>query len=366
MDVVAPKRLVGLIHTLDMGGAQRIMLSILNHFVELELEVHLIIFDNRGVFKNELSSKVVIEDLATPSVMRGMPKCLRYLKRLQPDTVFTGIGHLNLALAPFIPFMKLLLPKSKWIARETNIVSLQNQTSKYPKLFDWLYRRTYNNYDAIIAQSEDMKDDLSLNYLLSDKVVVINNPIDYEKVHHAALEEPAIQFEPSKINLLSVAKLREEKRHDLMLEVLALLPKKFHLYIVGSGEKEEALKALSQHLKLEHRVSFLGEKENPYSYMKSADLFLLTSQREGFPNVLLEANVLGLPIVAFACQGGIKEIVHNGVNGFHVPFGQSEAMAKKIEEASTYGFNKNLMVDSTIKCYGQDFILNKYKEIFLK
>jgi len=366
MDVVAPQRLVGLIHTLDMGGAQKIMVTILNHFVELGLEVHLIVFDNRGVFKKALSPKIVVEDLATPSVMRGMPKCLKRLKMLQPDTVFTGIGHLNIALASFIPFMKLLLPQSKWIARETNIVSLQNQVSKYPKLFDWLYRRTYNNYDVIIAQSEDMKRDLGLNYLVADKVVVIHNPIDYEKIHRAALEKIEIEFEPSTINLLSVAKLREEKRHDLMLAVVALLPEKYHLYIVGSGEKEEALKALSHHLKLENRVTFLGEKENPYPYMKSADLFLLTSQREGFPNVLLEANVLGLPIVAFACQGGIEEIVHNGVNGFHLPFGDNEAMAKKIEEASFYNFDKNLIVQSTIRGYGHEIILKKYKEIFLK
>ena len=99
--------------------------------------------------------------------------------------------------------------------------------------------------------------------------------------------------------------------------------------------------------------------------MQRADLFLLTSEREGFPNVLLEANALGLPIIAFACKGGIKEIINQGVNGFYVPFPKSKTMAKKIEEASFYNFNKNLIISHTIKSYSYENILNKYKEVFL-
>ena len=363
MDVSGKKRLVGMIHCLEMGGAERMMVTILNDFSLNGFDTHLIIFENKGVLKKQLSDKVKVHDVGIPSVMKGMPKCLKTIYRIKPDIVFTGIGHLNIALSPFVPIMKTILPKSKWIARETNIVSLQNQSSKYPKLFDWLYRNTYINYDNIVAQSEDMKDDLLKNYFKSEKIVVINNPVNYLRVKGLSEEEYSFSFHKNKINLLSVSMLREEKRHDLMLKTLALLPNQYHLTIVGSGEKELALKKLSKDLNIEDRISFEGQQSNPYVYMKEADLFLLTSEREGFPNVLIEANTLGLPIVAFACKGGITEIIEEGKNGFYVPFEECELLAKKIEEANSFSFNRNKISEDAIDKYNYSVILDKYKKI---
>lgn len=364
MDVKRKTRLVGLINALNVGGSERMMVTILNYFVKENFEVHIILFDNQGELKKELSKEVIVHDLENPSVMKGMPKCLKSLYAIKADIIFTGIGHLNIALAPFVPMMKLLLPKTKWIARETNIVSLQNQTSKYPKLFDWLYKHVYKNYDIIIAQSNDMKEDLESNYFKSEKIVVINNPLNYQKIQELSLEASKVPFDTTKINLLTVARLSEQKRHDLMLEVLSFLPKKYYLTIVGSGDKEQSLKDLAKSLNIEERVAFEGQQSNPYAYMKEADLFLLTSEREGFPNVLLEANVLGLPIVAFACKGGIKEIIQTGENGFFINFGESRSMAQKIEEASNLSFDTKMIIEDTIRKYGEENILIKYKILF--
>lgn len=366
MDVSPKKRFVGLIHCLDMGGAERMMVRILNYCVTEDFDVHLIIFDKRGELLEELSSQVTLHDLKKPSISKGMPKCLKELRALKADIVFCGIGFLNIALAPFIPAMRLFYAQTKWIARETNIVSLQNKVAKHPKLFDWLYEHTYNNYDLIVAQSEDMKKDLLENYLLKeDKVVLINNPIDHVKITTLSTEEPTYSFNQERINLLSVARLREEKRHDLMLETLSHLPSQYHLTIVGSGEREPQLKELAEVLNLSDKVSFVGNQSNPYSYMKRADLFLLTSQREGFPNVLLEANCVGLPIMAFASLGGIQEIIEEGENGYTVPFGETKALAKRIEEVMPQEFNRELIIENTIAKYSQENILIKYKKIFV-
>lgn len=260
--------------------------------------------------------------------------------------------------------MKFLLPQTKWIARETNIVSIENSLSKHPKLFDFLYRHTYQNYDAIVAQSIDMREDILKNYFETDKIVLINNPIDVEKVKRLAKEEPSYSFEKKKINLLSVSGLREQKKHQFMLESLTYLPSQYHLTIVGSGEKELFLKELTLKLNLEERVTFLGHQTNPYVYMKRADLFLLTSQREGFPNVLLEANLLGLPIVAFASLGGITEIIEEGFNGFLAPYSDCEALAKKIQEASATQLDKKKIVERTIQRYGKERIMQRYKMLY--
>ena len=354
------KVLVGIIHKLEMGGAERMMVNIINHFAKEGKEVHLIIFHNIGSLKEQLNNNIIVHDLKVTSVKDGLFKSFKELYQLKPDTVFSGIGHLNIALAPFIPLLKIVLPKSRWVSRETNIASIKNKKSKYPKLFDWLYKKLYKNYDVIIAQSEDMRDDLARYYpAAAKKAVIINNPIDIERVEHLSSEGDV-----PKINLINVSVLRQAKRHHLMLEVLAKLPTHYHLTLVGSGAEEEKLKHLSKELGLGKRVSFEGHQTNPYPYMKRADLFLLTSEHEGFPNVLLEANALGLPVVAFACPGGITEIIQEGRNGFSVSNGEVDKMVETIEKAMVYDFNREDIVKATEERYSQEIILEKYREVF--
>ena len=362
---VKSQKIVGIIHELTMGGAERMMVNILNHFLSNGDEVHLIIFKNIGTLKELLHKSITVHDLNRSSVKKGMPKCLRYIHKIKPDIVFSGIGHVNIALAPFIPVMKKLLPSTRWISRETNIVSLQNQEEKYPKVFDSLYTKTYKNFDVIIAQSEDMKNDLELNYpATKSKITLINNPIDIEKVNALSLEKINFKFSIDKVNLISVGTLRHRKRHDLLLKCLSKLPKFCTLTIVGSGEEESSLKIFSHALGLEERVYFEGHQTNPYPYVKGADLFVLTSEHEGFPNVLLEANSLGVPVIAFACPGGITEIIEEGINGYSVLNGDVEALAFTIEKAVAKRFEKEWVVDSVQRRYSHSIIFEKYEDVF--
>jgi len=361
------QKLVGVIHELTMGGAERMMVNILNHFFSNGDEVHLVIFKNIGTLKDLLHKDIIVHDLGNLSVKKGMPKCLRKIHKIKPDIVFSGIGHVNIALAPFIPFMKKLLPKTRWISRETNIVSLQNQEEKYPKIFDSLYTKTYKNFDVIIAQSEDMQNDLELNYpSTASKIVLINNPIDIEKVNELSRKKINFKFAMDKVNLISVGTLRYRKRHDLLLKCLSKLPNFYTLTIVGSGEEENSLKIFSHALGLENRVNFEGHQTNPYPYVRGADLFVLTSEHEGFPNVLLEANSLGIPVISFACPGGITEIIEEGINGYSVENGNVNALAVTIEKAIAKSFDKEWVVDSVKRRYSHSIIFEKYEKVFYK
>lgn len=359
------QRLVGIIHELTMGGAERMMVNILNHFSSKGDEVHLIIVQNIGTLKALLNSNIMVHDLESSSVKKSLPKCLRTIYTIQPNTVFTGIGHLNIALAPFIPLMRYVLPPTRWISRETNIVSMENQKGKYPKLFNFLYRHVYQNYDVIIAQSEDMEKDLALHYPKTVKrISVINNPINIEKVKSLAKEPIDFNFDSQMINLVSVGTLRQRKRHDLLLQTLVKLPQNYHLVIVGSGEEEASLKALSHKLGLENRVVFEGHRTNPYPYMKQADLFVLTSEHEGFPNVLLEANSVGTPVVAFACPGGISEIIEEGINGVAVANGDVSALAQSIQMVVNETFIASKVVKSIQRRYSHEIIIKNYEKVF--
>ena len=362
---IKSQRIVGVIHELTMGGAERMMVNILNHFLSNGDEVHLIIFKNIGTLKGLLDPSIAVHDLEAISIKKGISKCLKEIYKIEPNSVFTGIGHLNIAIAPFIPLMKQLLPETQWISRETNIVSLQNQEEKYPKLFDSLYRKVYKNFDVIIAQSEDMKRDLEIHYpKTSSKIVLINNPIDISKIEELADEPIDNRVEDNQISLISVGTLRKRKRHDLLLKAFSLLPINYTLMIVGSGAEENNLKALSRELNINSRIHFEGHQTNPYPYMKSANLSLLTSEHEGFPNVLLEANAVGTPIVAFACKGGVTEIIQEGINGFSVENGDVYALAKTIVKAVEFGFEESIIRDSVYRRYSKTTIMKKYEKIF--
>lgn len=359
------QRLVGIIHELTMGGAERMMVNILNHFSSKGDDIHLIIFKNIGTLKALLDANIMIHDLEASSVKKSIPKCLRTIYTIKPDSVFAGIGHVNIALAPFIPLMRWLLPQTRWISRETNIVSMENEKGKYPKLFNFLYRNVYHYYDVIIAQSEDMKKDLALHYpKVVKRISVINNPINIEEVEALAEEPIDFTFDPKMINLVSVGTLRKRKRHDLLLQTLLKLPQNYCLVIVGSGEEEVSLKALTSRLGLEKRVVFEGHKTNPYPYMKQADLFVLTSEHEGFPNVLLEANSVGTPVVAFACPGGITEIIEEGINGVSVSNGDVSALAQTIQMVVDETFIKSKVIASVKGRYSHEIIMEKYEKVF--
>jgi glycosyltransferase involved in cell wall biosynthesis len=114
-------------------------------------------------------------------------------------------------------------------------------------------------------------------------------------------------------------------------------------------------------LHIQNRVNFLGFKDNPYKYMAQADLLVLSSRYEGLPNVVLEANACGLPVVAYNCPGGTREIIKDGLNGFLVECGNIDELTFKIEESIKYSWNKE-----EIQQYAHNFSVSKIISIYTK
>jgi glycosyltransferase involved in cell wall biosynthesis len=137
-----------------------------------------------------------------------------------------------------------------------------------------------------------------------------------------------------------------------------------HLTMIGEGILRPSLERLSLDLDLSNKITFLGFQKNPYKYMSKAKCLVLTSHYEGFPNVVLEANACGIPVIAFNSPGGVSEIIDNGKNGWLIENRSLTDLAKKIEETASQNFEKDQIKNYIEQRFGVTKILRQYQELF--
>lgn len=342
---------------LETGGAERIVTTIANHLPRSKFEPKIMLLRKEGGYLEFLKGDVEIIDLKTPRIRHSLLPILKEIRKRKPDIVFSGFGEVNAYLALFIKFF----PKIKFIARETNVVS-QHVTRKEIRFF----YKFYNNYDKIICQSDDMQNDLVENFKIKKEILAkINNPVDFEFIS----EKLAISATPESFiddfkNIVAIGNLSSRKGFDNLLKVFSHLKnEKIQLHILGDGRDNELLHQMKNDLGLEH-VIFHGQQKNPYQFLKFADLFILSSRYEGFPNVLLEAGACETYSLANNCPGGITEIIQPGINGEISNIENHEGFAGKILSILEETHDSEAIRNSISSRFSKEIILDKYENIF--
>nr|WP_315034348.1 glycosyltransferase [uncultured Chryseobacterium sp.] len=344
---------------LETGGAERIVTTIANHLSRDRFEPKILLLRKRGGYLNFLKKDVEIIDINTERIRHSLKPILGEIYRRKPDIVFSGFGEVNAYLALFIK----LFPRTKFIARETNVVT-EHVTRKEIKFF----YNFYNNYQRIIAQSDDMMKDLVDNFnIKKKKIVKINNPVDFdfidEKLSEAAKPD---SFKYNYKNVVAIGNLSARKGFDNLLKVFARLKSEnIMLHILGDGKDKDVLHQMREVLDLKN-VIFHGRQENPYQFLKYADLFVLSSRYEGFPNVLLEAGACGTYSLANNCPGGINEIIQNTVNGEISNIENYEDFAKRITTILQTSYNRDAIKNSIKSRFSKNIILNEYEKVLLE
>ena len=351
------KSILFILPDLNAGGAERIVTTIANHLPREKFSPSILLLRKEGLYLDFLQNDVEIIDIKTPRIRHALKPILKQIRKRKPDIVFSGFGEVNAYLSLFIK----LFPKTKFIARETNVVS-QHVTRREIRFF----YKFYNNYNKIICQSDDMMNDLVENFKIKkDKLIKINNPVDFsfieEKLENATKPE---SYREGYKNVVAIGNLSSRKGFDNLLKVFKFLKnEKILLHILGDGRDKELLHQMKDNLGLEN-VIFHGVQKNPYPFLKFADLFVLSSRYEGFPNVLLEAGACGTYSLANNCKGGIHEIIQPKINGEISDIENHEVFAAKIVEILEQIHDSEAIKNSIQSRFSKEIILDKYFEVF--
>jgi len=316
------------------GGAERVSVDLARAFAVLGHEVEFVLMSATGDFLPEVQRDFGVVDLAVART-RDLPRPLaRYLRSRRPAALIANMWPLTSAAVigralsrtgcPLLVVEHSMLSKQyrPWGALH-NLAIKASMTA------------TYRWADRVAAVSDGAaRDTARLAGLGANRVTVLHNPIPKRPMPpaEALLQADALWNCPKGERILTVGNFKEVKNHSILLRAFSRLPRPdARLMLLGKGENEPMLRALAVELWVADRVVFAGFHADPSPFYATADLFVLSSDHEGFGNVIVEALSFGLPVVSTDCPSGPAEILQDGLYGRLVPVGDAAALAAAMD-----------------------------------
>lgn len=355
---MSAKRVAVFVPSLTGGGAERTNTVLANEFAKRGHLVDLVVVEDSGTFRRMVADNVRLIVLGSRYCMTSGHRFWRYLRRERPDVVLATMRAGIVALLA----NKALAKSPRTVVRhECSYSGLYETSDALGRLLLRLQSWVMPSADAVVSVSKDAAAELvEVVPKAASKVMTIWNPVygqqllelSREPVSHPWLNDPETPV------VLSVGRLMPQKDYGTLLDAFALVlqSRRARLVIVGEGPDRPMLAARIKALGIADFVDLPGFADNPFAYMKSAHVFVMSSFAEGLPAVLIEALSCGTPVVSTNCPTGPREILDDGKWGRLVPVGDSEAMAEAIvqtlddppDSAVQVGRAKSFDVDASV------------------
>lgn len=304
------KKYYFLVNSLEWGWAEGVILRIASE-LQKENEIHIITLKDEKFY--DIPEGVLWKPLSNVKSNMLMFLMIPYyaiqlLKVFKKEHYDAGISFLEIS-----NFVHILAKKNPIISVR---ISLDFFRGFFGNIYLFLIKVLYPRAGKIIVNSsengEDLRETLSLP---KEKIITIHNPIDLEKIEKQKREEaylPGYKKEYKKY--ITVGRLVWQKHHEDIIMALADMKKwwksDFLYYIIGDWEEKEKLKSLIEKYELTEHIYLLGAQKNVFAYLARCDVFLYASEAEGFPNVLLEAVGIGLPIITTDFKTWAREVIY--------------------------------------------------------
>jgi len=356
-------RITFVIHQISAGGAERILTLLASELCKKGWSVTLLTFDNGS----ELPFFKLHPDIQhwPLSLMRDQGSWLKAIKVhfLRPWVLRRAIRRSRPdAVISFIDLMNILTLVAT-IGLKTPVIISERGNPAFAIMGQFwclLRQRVYKRSACLVLQTHAVRSFFSSSIPKS----VIPNPVltpDYSG--------PILRSETNSKTLMAMGRLCDDKGFDLLLRAFAPLSKKLPdwvLEIWGEGVLRKTLENLRDELGLRERVQFPGLTKEHYKTMSQADIFVLSSRTEGFPNVLGEAMACGLPVVSFDCPSGPSEMIQDGVNGLLVPPKNILELSSSLERLMTSAELRKSLGEQARKItesYSLDKVVQSWEEL---
>ena len=380
------KKVTLFINSLTSGGAERVLSIIATELVAQNIEVNLICIEKDNAYT--IPAEVNITYLSTLSKYDSnlkkflyLPylayKLKKYTKKHQTSLIQSHIYRAN-----FINILSKLFG-SKHQVQVVEITSINNLIDgSFPKKINFmLVKLLYKHVDLVIFKAEKMKEEFLKNIPKIKNFKVINNPYDIQKIQKLSQEEVHdFHFNKDIQYIITVGRLSSEKRHKHLIDSFVHLNETIELIIIGEGELKESLHSTIEEHNLINRVHLLGKKENPFKYIRHSNLFVLSSEGEGFPNVIVEAMICHTPTISTDCISGPREIlapntdinfqltegIEVAQNGILYPVDNQKSLIEAINTLLNNEERKKVYQQNGLKKsqeYALEKIIKKYKEV---
>lgn len=307
------KRILLIIDSLGVGGAERAVTNLSNGFLQNDCLVDIISIDN--------NIKTIPPEEARLHILDFKNTTFRYYKytnklsnliNILEEEYKTDFDLILVNLQKSTRLMKNFKHKNIYhIIRNTlSQADLKNKKGLKKYFKKRKLQKLYDNLN-LITLSDGIKDDLLNTINIKPKSIqTINNSINFEFINSQAnMEINDNIIDQIGDYIIHVGRFSDAKRHDILLKSFAESNLNTHLILVGDGPNKIKIKKLIDELNIKDKVIMLGFKNNPYPYIKNAKLLVLSSDFEGMPNVILEALALKTPVVSTNCKSGPSEIL---------------------------------------------------------
>jgi glycosyltransferase involved in cell wall biosynthesis len=325
-----PRRVCIFPDRIDDGGIDRYALNLAEVLLQQGVAVDLFVTSAEGKLLPQ-RPKATRLFVGGGSTKRSIVPFYRYLRQEQPDLLISA--NLYIDIVSIVVKALARVPTRHAVTLHTAF-SREDYRGKpflkqvYTQLCTWLYPRA----DYIVAVSNAVAKDSQAYFKLEKPIRVIYNPVVAPAIYTkstAQAEHPFFQTKQAPV-LLAIGRLSAQKDFSTLLRGFAELRKQHaaRVLILGEGEERGLLESLAKDLNLGAELSMPGFVDNPYPYIKNADVLVSTSAWEGLPTVIIEALALGTPVVATDCPGGSSEILEGGKYGQLVAMNNPSALAE--------------------------------------
>lgn len=310
------KKILIIHESLNIGGAETLLTNILPHLDSSEYEIDLLILHKGGVLTKLLPSNI--------KVNYYFSNIFKYYlwKILIRFGIFINYYHIQTnkydCILSFMEGPASVVHKQILKGGKRNVTWIHTDFKNNHWSLKYFHNikteyEYYSKMNKIIFVSEAAKRNFDLVYKINESnKKVLTNSVDKNVIRN---KSNLIKLKKEKFTICNVGRLEPPKRQDRIIYIAKYLKEKgydFHFWIVGAGKEEQTLQTLIKNNNVENNVFLLGYKSNPYPYIKNSDVFLLTSDYEGYPMVLCEALCLGMPIISTKVTGA-EEMLSNNI-----------------------------------------------------